>query len=70
MYQQACAVRDWPVLTCGCCSNGRIDRVELKALLESVEGGLAYPLQLTQVSSALLALRVEVTWLVGDLARG
>jgi hypothetical protein len=37
-----------PVCCC-CCSNGRIDREELKVLLESVEGGLAYPLMLTEV---------------------
>lgn len=33
-------------------SNGRIDRNELKALLESVEGGLAYPLMIAEVGRA------------------
>lgn len=37
------------VVSCVLCSNGRIDRSELKVLLESVEGGLAYPLLVAEV---------------------
>jgi Ca2+-binding EF-hand superfamily protein len=34
------------------CRSGRIDREELKVLLESVEGGLAYPLMVAEVCSS------------------
>jgi hypothetical protein len=34
------------------CRSGRIDRQELKVLLESVEGGLAYPLMVAEVCVA------------------
>jgi hypothetical protein len=35
------------------CRSGRIDRAELKVLLESVEGGLAYPLMVAEVCCAV-----------------
>lgn len=34
------------------CSNGRIDRAELRKMLESVEGGRAYPLLLEEVGTS------------------
>jgi hypothetical protein len=55
---------------CWCaCRSGRIDREELKVLLESVEGGLAYPLMVAEVRFAVSHLQLKLPWrLVNELS--